>query len=93
MISENDSLQSCINQTERDTIEVIAFLKKKDAQKDEECSELKNTIKELKQGLRKEWVAEEETLKAKITETENEIEKKDQEVKCIIRSSLHNACS
>ena len=80
MISENDSLQTAINQTERDTIEVIAFLKKKDSQKDEKCSELKNTIKELKHGLRKEWSNEEKSLRGMVTEADNEITKKDQEV-------------
>ena len=59
---------------------MIAFLKKKDSQKDEECSELKNVIKDLKHGLRKEWSAEEDELKGKITEVECEISKKDHEV-------------
>ena len=89
-MSENDSLMTAINQTERDTIEVIAFLKKKDSQKEEECSELKNTIKELKQGLRKEWSAEEDILKAKIADVENDITKKDQEVKttCVLLAKV-----
>lgn len=80
MISENDTLQSVINQTEKDTIEVIAFLKVKTTQKEEECLELKNTIKELKQGLRKEWSAEEKELKASIAELQSEATKKDEEV-------------
>ncbi len=89
-MSENDSLQTAINQTERDTIEVIAFLKKKDSEKDEECSVLKNTIKELKHGLRKEWNNEEMTLKTKITETEDEIGKRDQEVIILLSTILHD---
>ena len=79
-MSVNDSLQTAINQTERDTIEVIAFLKKKDTQKDEECAELKNTIREMKRGLKKEWAREEESLRNTITAMENELAKKDQEV-------------
>ena len=35
---------SLSSQTERDTVEVIAFLKREDAQKDEELSELKQQV-------------------------------------------------
>lgn len=36
LLYENDSLQQQVSQTERDTIEVIAFLKQEDMKKDEQ---------------------------------------------------------
>ena len=36
LMAENETLQSAIQRTERDTIEVITFLKKEDSQKDKQ---------------------------------------------------------
>lgn len=38
LVAENDTLQSAIQRTERDTIEVITFLKKEDSQKDKQVN-------------------------------------------------------
>ena len=79
-MSENDSLQTAMNQTERDTIEVITFLKKKDAQKDEEVASLKSTIRELRQGAWKEWEEKESEYQQRISNLEADLLKKEQEV-------------
>jgi septal ring factor EnvC (AmiA/AmiB activator) len=80
LIEENDSLQLAINQTEKDTIEVITFLKKKDTQKDEEVSTLKALVRELRQGLHKDWETKENDLKTALNNLEVEVAKKDQEI-------------
>lgn len=80
LIAENDALQSAINKTEKDTIEVITFLKKKDVQKDEELSSLKGLVREFRQGLRKEWEQKEMELKNNLSTLESETAKKDEEV-------------
>lgn len=69
-----------MNRTERDTIEVITFLKKKDAQKDEEVANLKSTVRELRQGAWKEWDEKESEYKQKVANLEGDIAKKEQEV-------------
>ena len=38
-MAENETLQSAIQRTERDTIEVITFLKKEDSQKDKQVKD------------------------------------------------------
>lgn len=59
---------------------MITFLKKKDTQKDDEMSSLKETVRDLRQGLRQEWNKKEEQLQNKIATLETEVSRKDQEV-------------
>lgn len=59
---------------------MITFLKKKDTQKDDEMSSLKETIRDLRQGLRQEWNKKEELFQNKIASLETELSRKDQEV-------------
>lgn len=54
LLYENDSLQQQVSQTEKDTIEVISFLKQEDMKKDEQVSKLTQTLKDLKREARKE---------------------------------------
>lgn len=54
LLYENDSLQQQVSQTERDTIEVISFLKQEDMKKDEQVAKLNQALKDLKREARKE---------------------------------------
>ncbi|XP_003389088.1 PREDICTED: basal body-orientation factor 1-like [Amphimedon queenslandica] len=80
LITENDSLQSAINKTEKDTIEVITFLKKKDTQKDQEVSELKGDLRTLRHTLYKEWEEKETRMKESLITLEDDLSKRDQEI-------------
>lgn len=73
-------MQSAINKTEKDTIEVITFLKKKDTQKDQEVSELKGDLRTLRHTLYKEWEEKETRMKESLITLEDDLSKRDQEV-------------
>lgn len=53
LLAENDLLQTQMSATERDTIEVISYLKKEDISKDQLIEQLQNQLKNLKQESRK----------------------------------------
>lgn len=73
-------MQAAINKTEKDTIEVITFLKKKDVQKDQEVSSLKGDLRTLRHGLYKEWEEKEGKMKTSLVTLEDELSKRDKEV-------------
>lgn len=54
LLYENDILQMQMSNSERDTLEVISFLKQEDSKKDEQISLLQQTLKEVKREARKE---------------------------------------
>ena len=51
---ENDALQSQMMSTERDTIDVITYLKKQDHEKDMQLERSQNQIREMKKEMRQE---------------------------------------
>ena len=59
---------------------MIAFLKKEDASKDEEVSSLRASVRELKHGAHKQWAEKELHFCEKITELEEGVKRKDDEV-------------
>ena len=59
---------------------MITFLKKKDVQKDEELSFLRGTVRDLRQGLNKEWEQKETELNNSLGKLQTDLTKKDEEV-------------
>ena len=62
--------------------QVIAFLKKEDASKDEEVSSLRASVRDLKHGAQKQWSTKEQQFCTNISELEEEVKQKDEEVNC-----------
>jgi hypothetical protein len=52
LMLENDALQSQMMATERDTIDVITYLKKQDQDKDYQLETLQNQIREMRRDQR-----------------------------------------
>lgn len=80
LLRENEKLQVQVSQTEKDTIEVISFLKAEDIRKEEKISKYQNMVKDLKKEYRKEkqnlindYTATIEKLQTLISEKGNEI--------------------
>ncbi len=49
LLQENDVIHRQLHQTERDTLDVISFLKRQDQEKDQQVEQLQETILQLKQ--------------------------------------------
>ena len=62
------------------TSQVISFLKKEDASKDEEVSSLRASVRDLKHGAHKQWSTKEQHFSDKISELEEDVKQKDEEV-------------
>lgn len=80
LLRENEKLQVQVSQTEKDTIEVISFLKAEDVRKEEKISqyqlmlkELKKEYKKEKQNLINEYTLTIEQLQTVLSEKNNEI--------------------
>ena len=54
LMIENEAIHNQMYQTEKDTIDVISYLKRQDQDKDKQIEQLQNTIKDLKKEHRKE---------------------------------------
>ncbi len=74
---------TCISphQTERDTIEVIAFLKKEDSRKDGELADLRQRVKTLHQERRREKEDLTEQFSQQISSLEEQLSERNEEVK------------
>ena len=73
----------CSFQTERDTVEVIAYLKKEDGQKDQEIDSLRQQVKDIRVTAHNEkdtLVAEHEQ---KVTQLEGALDEKNEEVSAV----------
>ena len=79
LLSENELLQNQMSATERDTIEVISYLKKEDIQKDQLIEQLQNQLKNLKQESRKDREALIEDFTYQINTLEKQLSDKKQE--------------
>ncbi len=51
---ENEAMHGQMHQTEKDTIDVISYLKRQDQEKDRNVEKLQNTIKDIKKEHSKE---------------------------------------
>jgi len=67
-------------QTERDTIEVIAYLKKEDSEKEQELDLLRQEVKNLRVEATREREALMADFSQKITAMEKELQDKEEEV-------------
>ena len=54
MVQENDALHQAMHQTEKDTIDVITYLKREDHTKEQQIEKLQNQMKEQRRDQRKE---------------------------------------
>lgn len=90
LLFENDQLQTQVSQTEKDTIDVISFLKKEDIKKDEQIEKLQTMVKELKREFRKdkqqlidEYTGQIQTLQTNLSEKTNEVKLMQSELKLV----------
>ena len=79
LLAENDLLQNQMSATERDTIEVISYLKKEDLTKDQMIEQLQNQLKNLKQESRKDREALIEDFTYQINTLEKQLSDKKRE--------------
>ena len=80
----------CYCQTERDTVEVIAYLKKEDGQKDQEIDSLRQQVKDIRVTAHNErdvLIAEHEK---KVTELEDALNEKNEEVCAVYHIRVFN---
>ncbi|XP_078590461.1 basal body-orientation factor 1-like isoform X2 [Branchiostoma floridae x Branchiostoma japonicum] len=87
LLLENDKLQTSMEQTEKDTIDVISFLRKEDQTKDEQITKLQHQVKEMKREGRKDKEKLIEEFSAQINGLEERLGEKDSEVK-LMQSEL-----
>ena len=80
LLRENEKLQVQVSQTEKDTIEVISFLKLEDIRKDEKIAKYQSMVKELKKDYKKEkqnlineYTLNIENLQTSLSEKSNEV--------------------
>lgn len=90
LLFENDKLQTQVAQTEKDTIDVISFLKKEDVKKDDQIEKLQTIVKDLKrefrkekQGLINEYTSQIQDLQQALTEKSNEVKLMQSELKLV----------
>lgn len=87
LMLENDALQNQMVQTERDTIDVITFLKKEDAVKDNHLERLQQQMRDLKKENRREKENIVEDFSKQINELEEHLTDKTKEVE-LMQSEL-----
>jgi len=80
LLRENEKLQVQVSQTERDTIEVISFLKQEDMKKDDKITKYQNLFKDLKKEYKREkqmlindYTANIESLQSSLVERTSEV--------------------
>lgn len=87
LLYENDMLQNQMSQTERDTLEVISYLKQEDMKKDDQVSKLHQALKDLKREARKEKQALTDEYSQQIAQLQEALMEKTNEVK-LMQSEL-----
>ncbi|KAM7444118.1 hypothetical protein ABFA07_007291 [Porites harrisoni] len=87
LVYENDMLQMQMSSTERDTLDVISYLKQEDAKKDEQVSKLQQALKEVKREARKERQALVDEYSQQIHQLQESLAEKTNEVK-LMQSEL-----
>ncbi|XP_033097175.1 basal body-orientation factor 1-like [Anneissia japonica] len=84
---ENEALQVSMQKTERDTVEVITFLKREDQAKEDLISKLQKQLKDTKRETRKEKEIIIADFTEKIQQLEDALQEKSNEVK-LMQSEL-----
>jgi hypothetical protein len=83
LVKENDGIQKKMEQNEKDTIEVMGFLKREDAMKDEQLLQLQQQLKDMRRETRLAGEAMEQKF-ARQTETmEITLKQKDEEIEAL----------
>ncbi|XP_064623880.1 basal body-orientation factor 1-like [Lineus longissimus] len=80
LMVENDALSNQMQQTEKDTIDVITFLRKQDQDKDDQIEKLHQQIKDLKRSQKKEKQDIINDLSNQINMLEDQVKLKSDEV-------------
>jgi len=80
LVMENEDLRGQMKQTERDTIDVITYLKKEDQTKDEQIFKLQLEMKRVRGETKRDKAEFVESCNQKILRLEEELEKKTQEL-------------
>lgn len=80
LVMENEDLRGQMKQTERDTIDVITYLKKEDQTKDEQIFKLQLEMKRVRADTKRDKAEFVESCNQKILQLEEELEKKTQEL-------------
>ncbi|XP_070571083.1 basal body-orientation factor 1-like isoform X2 [Ptychodera flava] len=78
---ENESLQNHVTQAERDTIDVVTFLKKEDQAKEDLIAKLQKQLKDTKREARKEKQQIIDEFSQRINQLEDSLNDKSNEVK------------
>nr|KAG5703549.1 hypothetical protein BaRGS_020183 [Batillaria attramentaria] len=87
LMMENDALQSQMLATERDTIDVITHLKKKDHEKDMQLERLQNQVRDMRKEHRREKEAIVEDFSKQINDLEEKLGEKMREIE-VMQSEL-----
>ncbi|XP_076803349.1 basal body-orientation factor 1-like [Clavelina lepadiformis] len=80
MAGENDKLHDTLFQSERDTIEVVTFLKKGDIEKDEQISNLQQELRDLKKQARQDKENIISEFNNQVSDLESRLEQRTSEV-------------
>lgn len=90
LLRENEKLQTQVAQTEKDTVDVISFLRDEDIKKNNQINKLQQMIKDLKKEYTKEkqemindYTSQIETLQSALTEKTNEVKLMQSELKLV----------
>ncbi|CAH3161550.1 unnamed protein product [Pocillopora meandrina] len=87
LVYENDILQMQMASTEKDTLDVISYLKQEDSKKDDQVSKLQQALKEVKREARKERQALVDEYSQQIHQLQESLAEKTNEVK-LMQSEL-----
>lgn len=87
LLHENEKLQTQVAQTEKDTIDVISFLKLEDTKKDVQITRLQNVIKDMKKEYRQEKQTLINDYSSEVEELQKNLAQKTSEVK-LMQSEL-----
>lgn len=87
LLYENDILQMQMASTEKDTLDVISYLKQEDSKKDDQVSKLQQALKEVKREARKERQALVDEYSQQIHQLQESLAEKTNEVK-LMQSEL-----
>jgi len=90
LLRENERLQTQVSQTEKDTVDVISFLRDEDIKKNNQINKLQLMIKELKKEYKKEkqdlitdYTTQIETLQLTLSDKVNEVKLMQSELKLV----------
>ncbi|XP_074649646.1 basal body-orientation factor 1-like isoform X1 [Tubulanus polymorphus] len=80
LLLENETLHTQVQQTEKDTIDVVTFLRRKDQEKDDQIEQLQQQMKDLRRQTKKEKQDIINELSTQINDLETQLKQKNDEV-------------